>query len=1510
MPILARLRLGSIGAPGARFDPLDIELVGEDRRLRHTLLFLRNGGGKSSLIALTLLLLNPKVGLTLGRTQKGDPKRETDYVRRGEAGVVLAEWIPDRPTAGRPRSLVTFMAMQRGEREDAAEKGFVAAMLPAEVDPVAVFELRQCLPREARGGAGAAHGVEGLLRRAREVAKEHRDWEVAAIPGHEPKRWLKQLADFGLEPALAQLLARMNLEEGDLAKALTFSSAEEFVTHAARLLAPPEDVVRNLHAAIEKWKLEYRDQGAKRLTRAEIERVRPLWEALVERVAARERAFGRLRDHAEDTYQLVRGVKDALPNVEAAWRAAREESERAEAAREAARTAAERLEGEEAALALASARRLAEERGRAAEEAEESARAAALAARVASARVPAIRLAAAEALLQALREKLASREADAGVAAQLARRDALALGLAALEAERAASLGARLAALDRAERAACEGWGRHDAALSDALGREGRAREAVEARRRALAEARRALEALAKEGRLEPGEDLAQAHGRASARAGSLRRNLDELRTSDARRRAERDAARARGEALDRELGALAKQRRAIEGDLERARRACAEMQERLTAAGLDLGAVSLPSDGERAAEAASRAYRAAVTSRTESAARLAALEEACRSLSERDVLPASHDVRRVTEAAGPGFRPALEYVSENLRERAGEVLRAVPGLAHAVVAASTAALERAGDALAAVELEVDSPVPVYVGADLAPESLERARAHPAASARGIVGIEPHLSREARDRLLASRTEARERVRRLLADVEARAVSLERLHRDLASCLARHGTERQSALESALIEVDAKVRAAAQERAAVEATLRTLGAEVEAGEREVATTEGELARAEAGERALARAAGAHGEVLRGGEAALRALEETLARESAEAAAAKKARGEAEALERRAAEEKRAVAAEQHAARDSERRFRLAASRSDVPAAPVEGAGREAAAAEFEALHGELEGGERALRAEVERAARDAERARRDLLGEAGAPDLASRVRAELPPGLGDEEATLARERAREEERRANGASGAARQAARDAEAGAATAARALERLEGAARAAAEAFRPPEGDGAALAALLADLAARRRAAAEAIAAAERSVRAAAQAEGAGKALLGRWQRLVEAAEDAWEALRGQDIGPDVERAILAIVTPDRNGRVVPDPAALVERIEKETKAMRKEAVARRGLLERAHADMLAEADKASAIASRSPSAWVRDASTLRGFGGAGAPEADARARLEALAGRARRDLEALLAEAENLDAQLADLVKTQAAIALQLGEQTRRLAGRILDLERASTLPAGLAAWSGKQFLSIELPLPEDEGELARTLERGLAAWAEADRAPAARDLLPEALAHALSAPPRVLIPKADRFDVWSARRPIQQLSKDSGGEALTAAFILYCVMARVAAGGRRGDERVTLALIDNPLGTANKFDFVDAQCRVAAAFSVQYIAASGIPDPRAIERFERLVTLTNPTQSRVRRASVEDQDLGRPIEGALLARDDVLVAPGAPPRFGAPGGPG
>lgn len=1503
MPALSRLRLGSIGCEAARFDPLDLELIGPDLRLRHTLLALRNGGGKSSLIGLVLLLLNPKVSTSLGRTAKGDKKLETDYVRPRETGIVLAEWLPDRPSGGAPRRHVTFMAMQRGEREGAADKAFVGATLPLDVDPAIAFRLEQLTPLSERTPERRALGVDALLRHAREVQRAHGDWDVVTVPGHEPGRWLDHLRAIGFDPGLATLLARMNLEEGDLAKALTFASADEFVATTSRLLAPPDDVLKELQRGILSWSAEHRDQAEKRRAREELARVRPRWVSLVERGQVRVAARERLKEEAFEACALLAGVEEAQEAVLARALAAEQACVSAEAERAAAAVARERFEGEAAAieLALASAhlQRAAAERERAHERAAEARAAETLARSV----VPALRLIEVETRIEALQAQRAARRVE--TAPQARRRDALALGLTALAR---ADARAAEAARDAAKREALAAEADAKAGQK-ALDRHTREAARLEAQIRALDEALdaagAAVKKLGERGDLVQGEALGPGLARAQGALVAADRALVEREAALGTARETARAAAREVETHAARLAELGVRRGELDAELETARTACADLAARIAALRVpDLASVALPANGERALETLARAAREATLRHAEAAARLAALEATCESLRARDVLPPPIDVRRVTEAAR--LTPALDYLRATLGDTAAEALRAVPGLAHAAIAPSAAALDRAREPLERLELDVDAPVPVFLAADLTPDALKRA-ARSTVEPRSVVGLTPHASADARATLLARRAIEREQVRQHAAELRARTSALQDLVQAASATLARYGAEPQAALCERAGALDDALRATAAAQAQAQTAAASAGAAVSTLEGAVRADRS--VRDDAGQRVrrLELAHEKHGETLAGGHARRASLASEQAAVETELTRARDARDDASA--RGAAARERERTAEQARLEADARAERLLGYAEDRTVPPADGLDPREAQAELDALHRALVAGEQAVEVALLDLKQEAEK-RRKALRHATRNDeaLHRRARSEVTRDLTEAQALEREAQATAHAQRAANDETAADVRLETADAEVRNAKRVYDNLRGAAREAARTW-SAQGHGTdALEALAVRVPEHRRVLDLEVERASERLSSARTAREAARALATTWAKIVEDAREAWDTVRA--CAPELEPTARALVRNGESARAVLDPAGQAAKLGDEAVRRRREVLARRSALQDAERRWLGAAHEAIAEAERSTSEAVRRFATIRLPAGADTqtdPDARAEQRKRAVAERATQDLQQLDRELEDLDAQLADVAKNRATLAQQTGEQVRQLASRLRDLQRASRLPEGLGAWSGEEFLRVDLSVLADDAQLQAALEARLVVWADAETVPSPRDLLPDALSASLSGPPHVALPKADRFDRRPRRRPISQLAKDSGGEALTAAFILFCVIARVVSGGGRRERRVTLALIDNPLGTANRFDFVEAQCAVAAAFGVQYVAATGIADPAAVERFERLITLTNPGQERVNVERREDLGVGRPIEAALFAREAVLTpAAGAPRAW--PGG--
>jgi hypothetical protein len=87
---LRRIWLDSIGDNSARFSNVLLDFTDPDQNPLDTIVWLRNGGGKTSLLALMFSLVLPnQVDFLGGREQQ---RSLADYVQTGDTSHVVAEW--------------------------------------------------------------------------------------------------------------------------------------------------------------------------------------------------------------------------------------------------------------------------------------------------------------------------------------------------------------------------------------------------------------------------------------------------------------------------------------------------------------------------------------------------------------------------------------------------------------------------------------------------------------------------------------------------------------------------------------------------------------------------------------------------------------------------------------------------------------------------------------------------------------------------------------------------------------------------------------------------------------------------------------------------------------------------------------------------------------------------------------------------------------------------------------------------------------------------------------------------------------------------------------------------------------------------------------------------------------------------------------------------------------------------------------------------------------------------
>ena len=129
---------------------------------------------------------------------------------------------------------------------------------------------------------------------------------------------------------------------------------------------------------------------------------------------------------------------------------------------------------------------------------------------------------------------------------------------------------------------------------------------------------------------------------------------------------------------------------------------------------------------------------------------------------------------------------------------------------------------------------------------------------------------------------------------------------------------------------------------------------------------------------------------------------------------------------------------------------------------------------------------------------------------------------------------------------------------------------------------------------------------------------------------------------------------------------------------------------------------------------------------------------------------------------------------------------------------------------------------------------------------------------------------------------RLLKPKGEGD---TEHMPIDRVTV-SGGELLTAAMMIYLVIARLRADAMpEGTGEAGVLILDNPLGKANKTLLLKTQIGLADAMGIQLFYVTGIQDTNALAAFENIVRLRRNRKSRAtRRIHVEIEGIHAHID--------------------------
>jgi len=1452
---LRRVHFASVGHRDARLAPLTLALVGEDGRPSHSVLWLRNGGGKSSMLNLLFAVLRPGRREFLGNDDSGKDRALADYVLPDDTAHVVLEWgLPGE----RGAVWVTGMVLEWRDRARSADLdrlrrlwyGFVPTPLDGRLlAPDRVLTLDTLPIVEA--------GTRLSLARYRDRLRE----AGTADPGLElvvtdvQAEWRRALEQRRLDPEAFRYQLQMNREEGGASQLFKRRSRTSgaFVDLLLELVLPDEQPGR-VAAVFGR----YADELARRpelernrdFLAGALERVRPVADAMAERHAGEERLAAAVGAAARVAASLAGAAEVA---DEAAAAAAGTADRLVEAARleEAARAAlldqAAAAAHAAAALRVAAAERDLDQVRARADEAAAGVRAWRVADVLAALR-------AAEAEVDALAAQLATVSDD--LAPVRAERDgvgrALSARLAADEAaagEAAAAAAARAAAADAEAETVATDRGR----LAGQHGRLTAELSALRARRAAAAAERAAAE---RDGLVDRGEDPAAA----------LRRVRDERAACEGERAslADRAAALRDGEArLDGRAARLDAAAPGVAARLAAARAALADLEQRCAALARDprvlevaevAEAVLLEEAGaalaERLAELAEGADRRLLEVELEAAADRRALA----ALDDDGLLPPRPDVaavRAVLDAGGVTAQPGWRWLADAVpADRHGDVLAAAPEAVDGVVVPDPADLPRARALLDAAGLRPAAAVVVTPPPPVPPTGGGRRGRVARDGAAFVVPPAPALSdRVAGEAERAARVErldgVDQRAARLRAARDRDAALAERLRAFLAAYPAPVAARVRSQHDEAV----AADRALADDRAAVRAERDELRAAV----RDLDDRRAEAARrAVALERAVADLERLAARTVEDRADAERAV--ALTGEIADTSEALVALGREEHEHRAAARAARddAAAADAAARRVAERRSDLALPPPVEDADPAPDDAAEALERRWRVLDERYRSGvgrqvlaERHRRAVADRNARLA-----DLAGAPAADRAAAAALLGGPEGADRtaRAAALAAAEARHDDARA--ALGRAQERVR------------ATRAELVRTPAPSAALPEEPEDAPAAERLAG-------------------RLAAQAgEGAEEALALRRRAAEEqrtAAERHQDAERLRALVERLETSLAAHAWAE----IAPDRDAL--------RPFAADAAAARAAADQAQAELRAAATAAAASGRRADAAEaeLRRFVLDRRFDVVDGPLRDRLGRdpVRVLADRAgdyAADMEVRLAQCS---AQLGGLDAHRDLLVRELADRVDEALHLLRQAERASTLPDGFGDWSGQQFLHVRYDRVGADEELFARLAELVDAMVERGDRPEGLPLVQQAAAVAVGTrgfSVRILKPNAA---LRTERVPVSDLPTFSGGEQLTAAVLLYCTLSQLRARlrGRRGTGGVLV--LDNPIGKSSNVTLLDLQRRVADGLGVQLVYTTAVDDRDAIAALPNRIRLRNERSDRAtgnHHVEVEQDDAARP----------------------------
>lgn len=249
MPRLSRVRFVGVGHPNARFEDVTLDLRDAEGHATDSVLWLRNGGGKSSLLNLLFAVIRTDRRDFLGGRADSRQRVLEDYILPSDRGVVVTEWELDEAwdaldLGEKSRLTVGVFYEHRQDQERSLRRLFFAGRV---IPGVPETSLENLALSEVREGETVRRTLHGFREHWTELALSTGD--TLALVTETQREWYSALDRAGIDPDLFRYQLRMNLREGGADELFRFSSDEDFVDLLLELTVDPshsEDVGKNI----------------------------------------------------------------------------------------------------------------------------------------------------------------------------------------------------------------------------------------------------------------------------------------------------------------------------------------------------------------------------------------------------------------------------------------------------------------------------------------------------------------------------------------------------------------------------------------------------------------------------------------------------------------------------------------------------------------------------------------------------------------------------------------------------------------------------------------------------------------------------------------------------------------------------------------------------------------------------------------------------------------------------------------------------------------------------------------------------------------------------------------------------------------------------------------------------------------------------------------------------------------------------------------------------------------